>query len=240
MYLIYADESGNTGTDLDNKQQPIFILGGPLIKDTDWHKINYTFNKEKVNICPYFEKNEIHTGEIFNSSKHSYFDERDWQENLKTLEQLVDLIIQLDIKFQYVLIDKKSFKQMNMDKFGALIKVDPYMYAFSQLSINLSEYLSSINETGIILLDEIIKIDQQISALYPNLDLSFNTSIIENPFFIKSNYTNFIQIADIFAFYMNKYHSIKKGYKKYSDIKEQHCIDIFNKFSKNIRIHISL
>ena len=26
MYLLYADESGNTGTDLDNKQQPIFVL----------------------------------------------------------------------------------------------------------------------------------------------------------------------------------------------------------------------
>lgn len=28
MYLMYADESGNTGTDYDNKEQPIFVLAG--------------------------------------------------------------------------------------------------------------------------------------------------------------------------------------------------------------------
>ncbi|MCI8655522.1 MAG: helix-turn-helix domain-containing protein, partial [Clostridia bacterium] len=36
MYLIYADESGNTGTDYDNKEQPIFVIAGVLIDDANW------------------------------------------------------------------------------------------------------------------------------------------------------------------------------------------------------------
>ena len=43
MYLMYSDESGNTGTDLDNKQQPIFALAGIIVKDEKWHKINDYF-----------------------------------------------------------------------------------------------------------------------------------------------------------------------------------------------------
>lgn len=31
MNLIYVDESGNTGTDYDNKQQPIFVLESFII-----------------------------------------------------------------------------------------------------------------------------------------------------------------------------------------------------------------
>lgn len=48
MYILYADESGNTGTDYDNKEQPIFVLGGLIIKDKKWHKINEVFNREKI------------------------------------------------------------------------------------------------------------------------------------------------------------------------------------------------
>jgi len=33
MYILYADESGNTGTDYDNKEQPIFVLGGLIVED---------------------------------------------------------------------------------------------------------------------------------------------------------------------------------------------------------------
>ena len=55
MYLLYADESGNTGTDLDNKQQPIFVLAGILVNDKNWHKINNKFNKGKIEILPILE-----------------------------------------------------------------------------------------------------------------------------------------------------------------------------------------
>lgn len=57
MYLMYSDESGNTGTDLDNKQQPIFALAGIIVKDEKWHKINDYFEEEKVKICPEFKNN---------------------------------------------------------------------------------------------------------------------------------------------------------------------------------------
>ena len=40
MYLMYVDESGNTGTDYDNKEQPIFALVGVVIKDKKWHEVN--------------------------------------------------------------------------------------------------------------------------------------------------------------------------------------------------------
>ena len=48
MKLYYADESGNTGMDLDNKEQPIFVLGSICLEDKNWHEINNYFNKRKV------------------------------------------------------------------------------------------------------------------------------------------------------------------------------------------------
>ena len=130
MYLMYADESGNTGTDLDNKQQPVFALAGIVVKDKNWHTINDYFEKEKVKICPEFKNNEIHAAELFNAPKRSIFNKYSWEQNLKILEQLVDLITSLDIFLLYNFIYKSGFKKHIADTFGTSMKIDPYLYAF--------------------------------------------------------------------------------------------------------------
>lgn len=229
-YILYADESGNTGTDYENKEQPIFVLGGLIVEDKKWHEINKIFNEEKVKIALVLEYTEIHAVDLFNSSKKSIFDKFDWKENLNIAEKLVDLILTLDISFQYIAIDKKSFKRSLNASFGNSIKIDPYIYAFGLLYNKISNYLKNQKDKGLIFLDDILTIPEQLRNIYPILSKENNT-IIESAMFLKSKDTNFIQIADIYSFYINKYLSIKSEYKKYSDIKQQHCIDMYKKLS---------
>ena len=230
MYILYADESGNTGTDYDNKEQPIFVLGGLIIEDKKWHEINYKFNSEKIKISSLLENNEIHASELFNSSKKSIFNQLDWKENLEVSEKLVDLILNLDISFQYIAIDKKHFKKSLKDIFKNSIKIDPYIYAFGLLYDKISNYLKCQKDKGLIFLDDILTIPEQLHNIYPVLSKD-NYTIIENAMFLKSKDTNFIQIADIYSFYVNKYFCIKRGYKKYSDEKENHCMNMYKKLS---------
>lgn len=230
MYILYADESGNTGTDYDNKEQPIFVLGSFIIEDIKWHEINKIFNNEKIKISPLLEHTEIHAVDLFNSSSKSIFNQFSWKDNLSTMERLVDLILTLDISFQYIAIDKKSLKS-NLNKLsGSSIKIDPYIYSFGLLYNNISNYISLQNNKGLIFLYDILTIPNQIQNLYPILSKENNT-IIENAMFLNSKNSNFIQIADIYSFYVNKYLSIQRGYKKYSDIKQHHCINMYNKLS---------
>lgn len=230
MYILYADESGNTGTDYENKEQPIFVLGGLIVEDKKWHEINKIFNEQKVKITSVLEYTEIHAVDLFNSSKKSIFDKFDWKQNLNTVEKLVDLILTLDISFQYIAIDKKSFKKSLNDSFGNSIKIDPYIYAFGLLYDKISNYLKNQKDKGLIFLDDILTIPEQLRNIYPILSKE-NNIIIENAMFLSSKDTNFIQIADIYSFYINKYFSIKREYKKYSDIKQQHCMEMYKKLS---------
>lgn len=69
MYLMYADESGNTGIDFNNKAQPLFSLTGIALADDDWYDINHIFEKRKVEICSDLSSVEIHATDIFSSSK---------------------------------------------------------------------------------------------------------------------------------------------------------------------------
>lgn len=234
MYILYADESGSTGIDYDNAQQPVFILGGFIINDKNWHEINRIFNQKKIEVNTIFAKHEIHTNEIFNSSKKSVFDKFDWKENLKTLEKIADIICDLDMEFFYVGVDKTSLKKyiLETNKVPEILNIDPYIYSYVRLHQSISNYIStSTDENGLIFLDEFVTLDDTIPMLSSILPKKFHfkDNIIENALFLKSNASNFIQIADFYAFYINKFFCIKQGYKKYSPEKEMHCLSIATK-----------
>lgn len=233
MYLMYADESGNTGTDYDNKEQPIFVLAGILVEDRKWHNINSYFNEKKMEILPILKNNEIHTNELFNSSKKSIFNQFKWQDNFMVLEQLGELITELDIKIQYIAIDKKHFKRSVYEHFRNLIKIEPYIYSFGLMYDHVSDLLVKHNNKGIIFLDNILTIPKTLHNIYPTLSQN-NSTMIEEAMFLNSKNSNFIQIADIAAFYIEKFFSISKEYKKYSIIKEEHCMNMYKKLSKKI------
>lgn len=230
---MYADESGSTGTDYNNKQQPIFVLAGVLVEDVKWHEINNYFNKKKIEILPILEQNEIHTNELFNSSTKSIFHQYDWHDNFQVLEKIVDLIVDLDILAYYVAINKKEFKKSIQKTFKNDIKIDPYVYSFRIMYDNVSYILHANKNRGIIFLDNILTIPEQLHNIYPSL-FKKNTTMIEETMFLNSQHSNFIQIADVFAFYIDKYLSITRDYKKYSDFKNNHCLNMFNKLSEKI------
>ena len=233
MYLMYVDESGSTGTDYENNQQPIFCLAGICIQDSKWQDVNNVFEREKIKIYPEFKENEIHASELFNASKSSIYKKYSWSENLKALEKIVDLIISLDICIYYTVIDKKDFKGYISNKFNNSIKLDPYLYAFGNIYYSFNENLEELDSYGIIFSDEIQSVTQSLELLYPKLKED-NTRIIEKSLYLDSKKNNFIQMADVCALYLNKYKCVRLGYHKYNEIKEEHCIKMYHKIEKKI------
>lgn len=238
MYLMYADESGNTGTDLDNKEQPIFVLSGILVETNKWHHINDYFNRKKIEILPILKNTEIHTTELFNSSKKSVFRQFSWQKSLKTIENLIDVIAELELNVYYIAIDKKCFKKGVNTIFNNSLEIDPYIYSFGKLYNNVSQILYESGNNGIIFLDNMLSIPYKLHNIYPTI-FQNNHTIIEEAIFVNSKSTNFIQIADIFAFYIQKYISINNNYKTYDKIKQKHCLDMYKKLSKKINTNAS-
>lgn len=228
MYLMYADESGNTGTDYDNKEQPVFVLVGVVIEDKYWNKVNDYFEEEKIKICSEFKEYEIHTSELFNAPKSSIFNKYSWQENLKKLEKIVDLIVSLPIDIYSSYIYKPDFKKYINQTLGNNIKIDPYLYAFALNYNDFNSDLKQKDSLGIIFSDELKNITNGIELLYPKL-VSNNKNIIERSLYIDSKKNNFIQIADVLALYYNKYICITNGLAKYNPIKEEHCISMYEK-----------
>lgn len=194
-------------------------------------------------ISPDLVNYEIHTNDIFQSSRNiakGYdFRKNTIEYNLNMLEKLVDLVVDLNLPIFCVVIDKQKFKKFITKVHGSSIKIDPYLYAFSFLSIEYNNFLIQNNSNGMILVDENNNIVDSLEKVYSKLigdNFEGDTNnIIENVLFLESKKNNFIQLADLCNFYINKYCSINWFGNLNNDIKNQHCLKMFEKLKPLIK-----
>lgn len=66
MILIYIDETGDTGNNLKDPQQPIFVLGAMLVNEKIWQSLEKRFEAiVKDNFSDHVPENfELHTMDL--------------------------------------------------------------------------------------------------------------------------------------------------------------------------------
>jgi len=107
MKLIYIDDSGNTGKKLDDDLQPLFLLGGFIIDENDWKKVDKSIEdiKQKYELTDI----EIHAIDVINGKKGTPYD----------FEQQFDISPYL-LAFSYILQISDSYL-IEKDNNGILI-----------------------------------------------------------------------------------------------------------------------
>jgi len=242
LYILYADESGNTGTDYDNEGQPVFSLTGIIVDISKWNEINDYINKKKKEIIPEYQNIELHTTDIFNGKKdknNSYdFRKNGFEKNMEILDSLVEMAIELKPEILTFIVKKDNLKNYCKMKYDLKIKIDPYLIAFRYISKFFDDYLKEKNANGLIFLDEQEKIVESVDEIMSNLRLIDEeeikvTNIVERAVFLNSFKSNFVQIADIFSFYINRYYSMENG-KIPEEKKKRHIIKNYEKIKKFI------
>src|SRR5262245_23446103 len=68
MHLVYIDESGNTGTDLGDPQQPVFVLGSLIVPTDDWQSLEVDLERAIAQLFPKLSTDavEIHAADLRN------------------------------------------------------------------------------------------------------------------------------------------------------------------------------
>src|SRR3954468_19134734 len=66
MHLVYFDESGNSGNNLNDSDQPIFVLGALIVPEDCWQAVEADLEKELQTHFPAVaaEGGEIHSGDL--------------------------------------------------------------------------------------------------------------------------------------------------------------------------------
>jgi len=71
MILEYLDESGDTGTNFNDEQQPVFVLGALLVKEELWQELEIAFEDVvKQHFDGFIPRDfELHTMHLINKKK---------------------------------------------------------------------------------------------------------------------------------------------------------------------------
>jgi len=217
MYLIYLDESGNSGTNLQETQQPVFVLCALVVPEPKWLTIE-TELQDSINRffpSPRPEDFEVHANELVNP--RGYFRAFPVKHRLAFLEDWMRIAARNDLKVIYRAIVKKRFARWLQTTFGAGVAINPHVAAFPLVAQVINTYLKSEPgmPLGILIADEnkdvAYDVEKTIRILRGEPSHLRLSQIIEKGFFIESHKSLFLQLCDVCAFCARRLEEHKAG-----------------------------
>jgi len=218
MRLIYLDESGNTGTNLNDSQQPVFVLAALVVNDSGWQRLERDLTEVIHQYIPDQPPDfEIHAQELRNGK--GFFAGVDLGVRMELRDSLLQLAVKHELTIFYRAINKLRFKRWTEEVFGAGVRINPHVAAFPLVSMVVNEHLARLpgRELGIIVSDENFEVAHDVEKSLRALRLAAGSlrldRIIERGFFINSRTSVVLQLCDLCAYAIRKHEEAQKSMK---------------------------
>ena len=110
MHFYYLDEAGCTGEDLNNNQQPVFVLGGVSVRDEGWNKTQEDFARI---ISDYFVGNvpqafELHAEQLLSPNGDGPFQNHERERRSQLAKDVLSLLNSRSHDVHLFAIDKQK------------------------------------------------------------------------------------------------------------------------------------
>jgi Protein of unknown function (DUF3800) len=221
MHLIYCDESGNTGTNLTDPAQPVFVLGALVVPEVDWRAVETGIEETVEAHFPIkdFPDLELHGADLSNPRKPNPLRDAPISARLACRDECLKLAQKHGLRLIYRSVPKKRFHQWCQKTFGAGISINPHVIAFLLVARVVNEFLRSAPgaPNGVLISDENKEVardvETSIRALRLETGLLNLSQIIEKGFFIESHKSRLLQLADLCAYTARRREEDKLGLK---------------------------
>jgi hypothetical protein len=217
MHLIYLDESGNTGTNLSDPQQPVFVLAALIVPEVVW------LNLEKrlvESIQHYFPERphdfEVHANELLNP--RGFFRAFPMDHRLDFYRSWLSIAASLQLRLVSRAIVKKRYAAWLLDTYGPGVVINPHNVAFVLTAQVVNEFLRAVSGSplGILISDEnhevMPDIEKSIRLLRGEEGSLRLSQIVEKGFFIESQKSHILQLCDLCAYAIRRAEEQKIGH----------------------------
>jgi hypothetical protein len=210
VHLIYLDESGNSGLNLSDPAQPIFVLAALVVPEAVWMPLEKDMMAAIDRFCtkPRPQNFEIHATAIRNGE--GYFRQFPVAHRIALRDACLKLAQQHGLRLVYRAIAKNRFLAWIKSTFGSGVMINPHVVAFPLVARVVDEYLAAQPgpPLGIFISDENREITADVEkAIYllrgaeGSLKLA---RIVERGFFIESAKSLVLQLCDLCAYSARK------------------------------------
>lgn len=214
MKLIYFDESGNTGNNLLDPQQPIFVLAALIVPHEKWQSLEKSLNDSFHTHFPSMANQgiEVHSTDLV--SGRNEFKGVNIDKRIQFRDEWMKIACDAGLGVTYRSIHKSSYSHWQNQTFGAGVAINPQVAAFALLSVELDKYLASADELGMFIFDDNKEVTHDIEKSLVVLKSTNKVikieHVIEKGFFIRSAKSRVLQLCDMFAFAARKKEELKQ------------------------------
>ncbi len=218
MHLVYFDESGQTGNNLRDPVQPVFVLGALVVPESLWLSVEKDLQGaiERYFPAPRPDDFEIHATEISNPRK-GFFKQVPIPHRLAFRDAWFQIAQQHELKFICRAIVKKRFLNWSYATFGAGISINPHVAAFPLVARVVDDLLKSLPGAplGIFISDEnrevVADVEKAIRVFRGMEGVLKLGQIVEKGFFIESEKSLLLQLCDLCVYTARRREEQKAG-----------------------------
>jgi hypothetical protein len=218
MHLIYLDESGQTGTNLRDTEQPVFLLGALVVPESTWLALEKDLQAaiEKSFPMPRPGDFEVHATEISNP-RNGYFKQFSIAHRLAFRDEWFRIAQKHTLNLIYRAISKRRFLTWSLSTFGPGVAINPHVAAFPLVARVVDDLLKSLpgSPLGIFISDEnrevVGDVEKAIRILRGTEGVLKLGQIIEKGFFIQSEKSLVLQLCDLCVYTARRREEQKLG-----------------------------
>lgn len=210
MQLIYLDESGNTGLNIRDAAQPVFVLCAMVVPEAKWLALETSLAAAVNALLPGvdLEQFEMHGTDL--RSGDGSFRGVEPSVRLRLRDEWLGVAARVGIKVVYRAIEKSRYAAWLEKTFGAGVIINPHVVAFALVAKVVNDLLRQppTPSLGMFISDEnreiTVDVEKSIKLLRGTVGTIGLSQIIEKGFFIDSRKSLPLQLCDLIAFNLRK------------------------------------
>jgi hypothetical protein len=215
MHLVYLDESGNSGMNLNDPAQPIFVLCAMIVDEQRWQALEKRLMEILDNRLPQWKSMdgfEIHAVNLRKGA--GPFSGMRVADRIAFRDEWMKAGADHGVRLICREVHKKRFAAWLVKTFGPGVLINPHVAAFALLARCVDNYLKHLPgpPLGMLISDEnkeVVKdIEKSIRLLRGTSGAMRLSQIVEKGFFVDSSKSLLLQLCDLFAL------SVRKGIER--------------------------
>jgi len=223
MHFYYLDESGCTGNDLENQEQPIFVLGGVSIRDEGWNSTQEAFAST---IEQYFDQQipdyfELHAEELLSPNGEGPFAGHERQKRNALAKSLLRLLSERSHDIHLYAIDKRKLAREEFDSALPYSINTPYLVAYDYLITHINWFVKERlgrSARGMLIIDTKEEFHRDIERITHNRRFEGSAAhrvkwLVEFTYPVDSQRNPMVQLSDLVVFCPKKFLEIEGGYR---------------------------
>lgn len=223
MHFFYLDESGDTGNNLTDVNQPVMVLGGISVRDEGWNATQEALNRKLVaffgGALP--AEFELHAKDLLSPAGDGFFAGLPIERRCALCLDLLALLTERSHSVHYIALDKPKIHNTPLALPLSYDHRQPYLLGFDYLityiNWQVKERLGR-SARGMIILDKKDQHHARIEQLMHERRFGGTAAhrvkwVVEFSYAVDSDKNPMVQLSDIVIYCVKRFIEVERGYR---------------------------